>query len=855
MNQKSLNGIWNLKWSDAERGKLMYFANCDFWPDSSFYATVPGEVHTDLIAQGIIEEPQNGRNCLSCRWVEEMYWSYRKEFQLPEEIDLSRDKVYIHFEMLDYKAIIYINGHKAGEHQNAFLPCHLLISDFLQYGNNTVTVVVESGLYEASKHSVNDLAFTSQDLWKSNERLHKRVWLRKPQYSFGWDWSPRLLNVGITGNVSLEWCRDVLVKQVSMNTEVQSDGNGILTVKWITEGLSEDCREKHVDVYPHGVPYHLRNQQTHTEQKGMYGKAEIQVSGVPGSFVYDVEIMRGESAIEVKAHIPQPKLWWCVGYGEPHLYTVTASLTVNGCLLSCDTKEVGFRTLQINQSPTKHGKQFVVELNGVPVFAKGANWVPADIIYSRITPEKYDMLISRALELHFNFFRVWGGGLYETEEFYKQCDKNGIMVWQEFAFACGAYPAYDAGFLDNVKSEVRYQIRRLASHPSLVMWCGNNEQEWHTWDQAQGVMYPDYALYHMVIPRILREEGDNRYYQPSSPLSPDYLFPNYDFCGDQHPWQVGFENEDFRDYRKMHCTFPNEGGFLGSTSRSSIESALNGNNTMYSFEWQIHDNSVEARQPYSIGDHQVKEWMGIDVSNCTLEQYIYISGFLQGEALKEYIQNFRWRKYDSASAVFWMYNDCWPTPRSWTVVDCDGNRNPSFYPVKRAFSPCTCAVIQKDQKFLIYGINDKLESINVRLLYGVSRFDGTNVLEKQKEMMIPANSSMLLAEISAEGFQQTTEFAYCILQDEQQQIISQSRLILPMYRNIKLKKPSIKITVKDGKAIFVSDCFVMGVCLDLDGIERLGDNFFDLFPGQPYTIPWTKSEKPIVLYTANDYLA
>jgi beta-mannosidase len=209
------------------------------------------------------------------------------------------------------------------------------------------------------------------------------------------------------------------------------------------------------------------------------------------------------------------------------------------------TRKIGFRHVRINQD--KHpesGNHFVLEVNGKPIFAKGGNFVPADTIFTKIDRARYETLIDRALEANFNLLRVWGGGLYEKDDFYEVCDEKGILVWQEFIFACAKYPTTDEKFLADIKREATHQIRRLAHHPSLVIWCGNNEMEWgcYSWGYEKGVAHPDYALFHLALPMILKQEDPTRYYQPSSPFSPDHEPPNRDDMGDQHPWSVGMFN-------------------------------------------------------------------------------------------------------------------------------------------------------------------------------------------------------------------------------------------------------------------------------------------------------------------------
>ena len=312
-----------------------------------------------------------------------------------------------------------------------------------------------------------------------------------------------------------------------------------------------------------------------------------------------------------------------------------------------------------------------------------------DLLQARIDRARYDALTDLALEANFNFLRIWGGGLYESDDFYELCDEKGILVWQEFIFACSRYPADTLAFLNEVVEEARYQVRRLASHASLVVWCGNNEIEWLYWDHEhlRPSYLPDHVLFHDVLPDVLRDEDGTRFYLPSSPISPDGAFPNADDRGDQHPWSIGFENIDFREYREMICRFPNEGGILGPSSLPTVLECLpEDERRLDSPSWFLHDNTISAVQPSNC-DRMLELFCGLDPRAMSLEEYVYWGGLVEGEGLREYIENFRWRMWSSAAACFWMYNDCWPATRSWTIVDYALRRTPAFHPVRRAMEP------------------------------------------------------------------------------------------------------------------------------------------------------------------------
>ena len=413
-----------------------------------------------------------------------------------------------------------------------------------------------------------------------------------------------------------------------------------------------------------------------------------------------------------------------MGHGAQPLYTVRATLAVGGEIVAEDSRRVGFRRVRVNQAPhpaPQGGSYFIIEINNKPIFCKGGNLVPEDMIPARLDRARYETLVDRALEANFNLLRVWGGGVYESDDLYEICDARGVLMWQEFIFACAKYPTTDPEFLADVKREARYQVRRLAHHPSLVVWCGNNEMEegaYH-WGYEQGVAHPDYALFHMVLPIILKEEDGTRYYQPSSPYSPDLESPRRADMGDQHPWAIGGGNTEFHDYRALISRFPNEGGILGPTALPTVLACLPEGlrdpdapafpqgyksgagapgEALRALAWDVHENASTFDGEQSTMNRMIERWTGQPIAGMTVADFVYWAGLVQGMGFHEYIRNFRRRMFSSAAAIFWMYNDCWPAIRSWTIVDYYQRRTPSFHPVRRAFAPLAVFIAVEDGK-------------------------------------------------------------------------------------------------------------------------------------------------------------
>ena len=418
-------------------------------------------------------------------------------------------------------------------------------------------------------------------------------------------------------------------------------------------------------------------------------------------------------------------------------------------------------------------------------------------------------------------------------------------MWQEFVFACAKYPATDEGFLADVKREAAHQVRRLAHHASLVIWCGNNEMEWgnYCWGYERGVAHPDYALFHLVLPRIVEEEDGTRYYQPSSPFSPDHLPPNADEVGDQHPWSVGFGQTDFRIYREMTCRFPNEGGILGPAALPTVRACTDRIGT---FAWELHDNSVTYwdGHPYA-PDKMIATWTGRDVGGMRLEDYVYWGGVVQGAGLAEYVKNFRRRMFDSAAAIFWMYNDVWPCVRSWTIVDYYRRRTPAFWPVRRAFAPRLVVVTREQDAVRVYGVNDGAEWQG-ELRFGLCALAGGYPVDTVKAVALPANASTLIAEFGAARWDAlgiTSHVAFATLAAEGREV-ARDAMFLPMFREMHWPAAQVAVRHADGRAVFTCDVFAWRVCLDLDGEQALPDNFFDVYPGIPTVLDWPGTLAP-----------
>ena len=813
-----LCGTWRIKGATADRGGLPDWPNPQpYMPD--YPAEVPGTVQEAL--EFMTGDVHLAHNVYNATFIEGQFWLYTRHFTLAED-DLAAGRIRLVFEGLDLNAIIYVNGRQVGTHNNFYTPARIDITDVAVVGDNRVDVRLESGLYGATNK---DVSMTHAN---PTQKMLRRVFCRKPQSSYEWDWSPRLINIGIFKPCRVE-IAPVFMDETGIYHKLSKDySTATINVRQYLNGCDADEHDVRVD-------------------------ATVVETGESASWSGGVKRF---GCANMNITVQSPKLWYPRNHGEQFRYTVRVTLTDlrNGEILKVIEKKVGLRRVEIDQSVREDkGRNFKLIINGVQLFAKGGNMIPLDILFSRLTRDRYEVLIDRAVENNFNALRVWGGGVYETDDFFDLCDEKGIVVWQDFIGACATYPAYDEQFLATYIEEIRINIRRMSSYASLVIYAGNNEIDqsmgWIAADRLK--MFTDASLYYVILPRVLCEEGDHHYYQPSSPWSPDGENPLAFHTGDQHPWAIGFENRDYFKYRDMDCRFPNEGGILGPTSLPNMMLALGpGQEYMYSMDFKVHDNSICDRTACA-PEWMLKEKLGMEIKmgDMSIPDYVYYGGFLQGEGLTEYILNFRRRMNDTtSSAIFWMYNDCWPATRSWTTVDYLRNRTPAFWAVKRSFAPVTVDIVKTAPGFDVYGVNEWLEAKSGKLTYGYMLPSGT-VECKTVDVTLVANNSCVLASLDAATLPAgAIPFAELAVDGEP---LARRRWVDRPYNELGLEKTDIKVVRNaDGTVTYLADKLVLGVCLDLDGDDgELSDNFFDLYPGRPYTVnPGSKSGDVLYSY-------
>lgn len=825
----SLNGTWSLTWTEDAPD---YNIGVKLEGCCELTATVPAPIHTILQQQGLLDDPNIGLNSLKARWVEEQYWIYRREFDAPAKA--LAQNAWISFNRLEYSALILLNGEPLGTHENAHRPAVFNVTGKLRKGRNLLVVRVESGLQATVDRPVGEYAMDPL------ARITRRPWQRKPQYQCGWDWNPRLMNVGILGDVTLHWCPGPRLDQVAVFAIPNPD----LTAATV----------------------HARAFLDNPSTEAISGTLIVRIAETGSETRLPITIEPGTSTHEALLTINSPRLWWPIDHGEQALYTVEVSVETAADMQS-RTRKTGVRSVAIDQSPhPEEGRYCILTINGRKVFCKGANWVPPDMLYSGVTANRYRELVDLAAQASFNLLRVWGGAHFADPAFCEACDKAGILIWHDFLFACAKFPGDYPEFAAEVRAEVTHAVREMAHHPSLVVWCGNNEVEWGDWawnyDNTLRT-HPHYAIFHHDIPKIVLEEDPSTLHWISSPWSPDYRYPNDPLVGDQHPWGVSImdgKGADFWQYRQYVDRFPNEGGVLGASSPATLRQFLpEDEQRMLSPSWQHHDNPLAhmAGEQGGLGRayQTVQIWTGRDPLTMDRGDYTFLSALLQAEGLREYIENYRRRMFSSASAVFWMYNDSWPVTHGWTIVDYYLRKKLAYHPVRRAFQPVTAVVADEGiGRIGVYGVNETQEPWTGRIRYGLFRLAGARG-EAEADVTLPPNASARIADIDRSAWERiglTRAGAFATLERDDT-VVAQARLLLARFGELEWGQPAIKTAVDGSTAVYTSDAFVWGACLDIDGESPIADNCFDLLPGIPYRVRLADGAvtAPPVLRTGN----
>jgi beta-mannosidase len=775
-------------------------------------ARVPGCVHLDLMAAGLIPDPFYRDNELRVQWVEKEDWEYRKEISVAFGVS-SKAHVELVAQGLDTFAAIFLNGQKVGETDNMFRVWRFDIKPFLRPGQNELLIRFDSPVRRA------------QSL---EEKLAYKLpggspHVRKAPYHFGWDWGPRLVTSGIWRPLAIEAWEGARLGELEVTQEFMDRNKFLLRTR--AEILTD------------------RGQQVAVKASIMGKK--------PFTHSESVKVKPGSNFNEKSFSIINPDLWWPAGMGPQNLTTVRIDLYQKGKLLDSVTKRIGFRTLVLEQKEDDWGRSFRFVVNGVPFFAKGGNWIPADSFPPRVSRQKYETLLRDCVAANMNMLRVWGGGIYESPDFYDLCDELGLLVWQDFMFACAMFPG-DAAFLENVEAEAEQVVRELRHRPALALWCGNNECEegWFHWgwkDELPATVWDDYEkIFHQILPRTVGRLDSGRAYWPSSPHSEVVGDPRSDRSGDMHYWGIWHGQEPFQEYRKKFHRFFSEFGFQSFPLIETVEKFT------LPQDRNIASPVMEQHQKHPEGNRLILLYL-LDHYRLPkdFESLLWVSQVLQAEGMKTAVEHFRSQMPRVMGALYWQLNDCWPVA-SWSGTDYYGTWKALHYYARRFYNPVLVAPIDDEKDLRIYAVSDLDQPLDAELHLGVYTYEGTAVHQGKSPVRIEPRTSRLVVSKPLEelrsGLPPNEIYLLCELKKGEETLSSNIFHFSPLKR-VELPRPEIRpeVFARDGR-LFVrlqSSKFAKNVYLSSPGIRgRFSDNFFDLVPGRSIEVGFISDQPP-----------
>ena len=785
---------------------------CSNW----YRAVVPGCIHTDLSINGLIEDPFLATNEETVQWIETKDWIYQKSFTIPRRL-LSMDNVRLYFKGLDTYAEVYLNDSLIITSDNMFREWSVDCKALLKKGENILKVIFSSPVKEDSIKAS-----------RLNYRLpDRRAFTRKAPYQYGWDWGPRFVTMGIWRPVVLRaWSCAVLDDFQIYQDRIRKDRADLSALFKIT---SADTFEAHILII-------------NKDHSNVYSDSLVVLNP-------------GINLIRMNFEIKNPELWWCNGLGTPYLYNITGEIRIDGSTVDEISRRIGIRNIEVVEKEDRIGTTFMIRLNGIPLFIKGANYIPQDSFLPSVTRSRYRRLIESVANANMNMLRVWGGGIYEDDYFYDLCDENGILVWQDFMFACTMYPG-DSLFIENVRQEAIQNIKRLRNHPSIALWCGNNEVDegWKNWGWQKRLGYTredsikvwnDYIkLFHQLLPSIVKEYDNGRYYLPSSPKI-GWGHKESLTSGDCHYWGVWWGREPFSNYEKKVGRFMSEYGFQSIPNLETLkqfasqEDLYLGSEVMRSH--QKHPFGYELIDTYMRRDYRVPE---------SFKGYIYVSQLLQARGIRMAIEAHRRAKPYCMGTLYWQLNDCWPVV-SWSSIDYYGRWKALHYTVKRAYQDILVSPVVENGFVKVFIISDRLKPFRGFLNMRLTTFSGKDLWRKRIGVNVPENSSNIYFEIKKKDLikknnERQLVFNSSILDGNK--IIAENNLYFQPPKNLELTRVQIdrKVIEREGgySIILCSKGLAKNVYLNVEGVSGFfTDNYFDLLPGESRRIEFLCDKK------------
>ncbi len=773
-------------------------------------AQVPGCVHTDLLAAARIPDPLTEMHELGLLWIDEADWEYERSFEVDADF-CRRSAQWLVCDGLDTIAEIHVNDRPLAQTRNMFRRYWFDVRKHLRPGTNRIRVTFRSPTEYGRRRSETlpyELPGTEYEWSDGRKRKVYRPWVRKAQYQFGWDWGPCLATAGIWRGLRLI-------------------GTDAPVIEYVTTAQTHVTDSVRVTVRAHlRVP------------AASSGVLRVQL----GEHIATTEaqVQPGQAVISTTVDVTSPRLWWPVGLGAAHLYPLDVTWRgADGA--ECDRYEtrLGLRRIELLRAADRIGESFTLRINGIDVFCKGANWIPADPFPTRVTTERYECLIDSAIDASMNMLRVWGGGIYESETFYRLCDERGLMIWQDFMFACAAYPTDDE-FLDEVCAEVRHQLRELGNHACIVLWCGDNENEWM--NKELWGLRPDSPplregwerLIQETVAPIVAEEDPPRPWWPSSPSNGGDGSPPDLRRGDQHFWEVWHGGMPFERYQEVLPRFCSEFGFQSFPSPATLRAAIAGD---------ISDINSPVMQ------HHQRHGRGNQIIDQTLARYFgtpadvadrcYLSQLAHGLALKMAVEHWRRGKPTCMGALYWQLDDCWVVA-SWASVDYTLRYKAAHYMARRFFAPLLGSIADDGEKLDVWLTSDVPEAIDATVMLRAWHVDGQVLHEVEQQTTLAAQESRSTMSLPRATFVTGNVQAadvvvqLCVRAGDWRH--DNVHALVP-FKDVNLAPPALNAVATGCHVQVTTDRPALFVELDSGDIAgTFSDNVFAAFPGEPVEV-------------------
>ncbi len=798
-------------------------------------ARVPGSVFSDLLREGLMEDPfyrDNEDKTLELSYND---YEFTREFNITPDM-FKKDGILLYCEGLDTLTEIKVNGRLLAKTDNMHRSYEFDVKSFLKEGSNSIHITFYSPTKFIKKmHKKNPLMIKTSD-----ETIPGFYCIRKAHCMFGWDWGPKIPDSGIWRNIGLKFYNcarldDVYVTQKHRQNAVHL-GISVIFKTWIKKGLNIEV----LITSPTG--------------KKIFKTIEINYPDNGSKY--------SDNSCNFNFEIKDPELWWPNGYGKQPLYRVKVKLKDENEILDSREFSIGLRTLNIRQKKDKWGESFEFVVNGIPIFARGANYIIEDNLMSRYSRQRTEKLIKDCVKANFNCIRVWGGGIYPDNYFFELCDEYGLIIWQDFMFACAIYPS-DRKFIENIKKELEDNIKRIRNHPCLCLWCGNNEIEWmismfdkkQTVEELQMFRSPvslkmkqikkDYInLFEVIIPEMVKRYDPDRFYWPSSPSSGGkFDNPDDESRGDVHYWDVWHGMKPFSDYRNHYFRFTSEFGFQSFPGIKTVKSfTIPEDRNIFSYVMEKHQKNGSANGKILFYLSETFKYPE------DFESLLYVSQVLQAEAIKYGVEHWRRNRGRCMGSIYWQLNDCWPVA-SWSSIDYYGRWKALHYYAKRFYSPVLISAEDNGTGVNIYVTNDSREDIKGVVEWKLRDIRGGVLREGKESVTIASLKAKRCAGLNLKDVINSNNIREVYLEfflkvngcDG-----SYGTLLFVKPKHFNFINPEIKTTFNESDRKFIiklkSKAFVKSVELDLKEEDcRFSDNYFDLTAGDEKIVTVEKS--------------